>query len=237
MRPRLTDMCNDDGEHYKRELKKRRHIFKQLSAVSCFSSGCDIFFYFHGHFSFSSSKYWILFWSECVSNSWYASFILEKSRSLWSLSLCSLSLSLSLSPLTRLSFTPQSLLSASPFHLSARSPSRFALARFIGMNVGWTVLPKHPPSLFLFSPRLPLKINLIWGHLLFRTLTPYGQPPTQSTSSQFHENLKSSHIKYWWSRILTGCHKLCLEFSLLELWIITSWSFTKDVDLNKTSYF
>lgn len=84
--------------------------------------------------------------------------------------------------------------------------------------------PPLSPSCCSLS--LPLRINLIWGHLLFRTLTPYGQPPTQSTPSHFHENLKSSHINYWWSSLLTGCPGLC---SPLELKIVTYSSITNNL--------
>lgn len=186
-----------------------------------------------------NTEFWILLCLR-VCQMWCVSFIFVKK--LVSLSLYRLQCSKKSCSLSALShylpssfclyalFSPLPMRSASSFSLSALSPSlphQFSSVCFIGMNVGWTVLPKHSYLSFLFSTRLPLKINLIWGHLLFRTLTPYGQPPTQSTSTQFHENLKSSHIKYWWSCILTSCQKPCLEFSLLELWIITSDPFQK----------
>lgn len=106
------------------------------------------------------------------------------------------------------------------FHFSSISPMppfRSSVC-FIWRSVWLAGLPRHSLSPYSSWLSLPLWINLIWGHLLFTTLTPYGQPPTQSTPSHFHENLKSSHIKYWCSSILTGCPGTCLEF---ELEIIT----------------
>lgn len=114
------------------------------------------------------------------------------------------------------------------FHFSTISPPpplRSSVC-FICESDWLAGLPRHcltPSSSSLF---FPLRINLIWCYLLFRTLTPYGQPPTQSTPSHFHENLKSSHIKYWCSSILTGCPGPCLQ---LEREIITYSSITNNL--------
>lgn len=142
----------------------------------------------------------------------------------------------SLSPisLSFLCFGSQPLVSTS--QLSLFLPAQCSSFCFTGLNVRWSVLPKYPHCFFLYSLSRSLKINLICGHLLFRTLTPYGQPPTQSTSSQIHKKLNSSHIKYWWSCILTGHHRPCIEFRWQQHWIITSWCISKDADLSKSSY-
>lgn len=166
---RLINKCNNYGNKRRDHIKKGRQILK-LSTVSCAVplvfpqavTRSDLFCCFHGNGSFSSSQYWILFWSESVSNSWYLSFILVKNLASLSYRLqCSRkwrSLSV-LSHYLPSSFCPYSLflssVSASSFSLPALSLSlslQFSSVCFIGMNVRWTVLPKHPHLSFFSLP-------------------------------------------------------------------------------------